>query len=77
MTACISRVLSTAQASRAEIKPDLHVTLFDLICEREKLMHLKSTQHITPATSDPLKAIGGFFSDPCVMNKMEKRGSKL
>lgn len=63
-------------ASHAEIKQDLHVTLFDLICKRAKLIHFKSMQCITPATSDPLKAAGGFCSDLCVINKMEKRSSQ-
>lgn len=68
MTACVSCTLSIDHAHHTEIKQDLYITLFDLICKRGKLLHLKSMEHITPVTSDPLKAVAGFL----LMNEMEK-----
>lgn len=46
---------------------------YDLICKRGKLIHLKSMQHITPMTSDPLKAVPGFCSDTCHEGNGEER----
>lgn len=45
----------------------------ELIYKRGKPIPLKNMQHITPMTSDPLKAVTGFCSDMCHEENREER----